>query len=685
MERTADPPVSAGEDMLERSHSSSRRPARHLLLAGALLGVLLAGDACSCDEPLVQIPDDLPDQCNLTDPGCGDREAYRNGQCVAAGCESDADCCPGSRCRLDFNSCWPRQLDPEYSCETDADCPDPAQRCQPTSIGGRDPLAVCVYERCEGDSDCGVGRSCFHSVCVKTTPCGGGCPEGEVCDVLTSTCSPVPEGAFNCDASCGEAGLKVLTDPDTMSGDQCCSAQCVCRGLPPIVPTNFGKYAGLAKSDSELLVSAYDLEYGDLVLAHYKQDGSFSRVEYVDGIPVGGVPVADRNGPRGGIADPGPNVGTHTSIALDSFGRARIAYHDVDNGALKIALFGANGWSTHTIDTAGGEGNVGQYTDIAVNPASGQIVISYLALDVSGAPGISGLASAVKIARSRVPEPTSASDWEISFVDARPAFDPCNGSCASGEVCVLDGTAATCFPTATTCADPCQSSQHCVQTGAGAECRADYLPPAHPGFPRARGLHTKLLLDGALSYVAYHDSIDGEVRLARVNADGSAQTYVIDGDGQDGRRGGSKVGRWPSVAKLSGNELMVVYEDFSRHAVRAWQGVPGAAGVYSTVDAGKIPNQAGSQFVGASTAVSTVDGSEPLVIYQDASSMDLKLATRGDDGAWTVQTLLSEGAHGFYTDLQVSGGAAIISSVVAELDGRGHEASRVGLTIRNLP
>src|SRR5690606_37653065 len=116
---------------------------------------------------------------------------YRFGQCDTSGCQNDNECCPGTRCRLDFNACVPHQLDPEYQCTTDADCADPAQRCLETKLGDRPPLPVCAYERCAGDADCGIGRSCFltggdaQGICVETAPCGGGCPSGEVCDPLT--------------------------------------------------------------------------------------------------------------------------------------------------------------------------------------------------------------------------------------------------------------------------------------------------------------------------------------------------------------------------------------------------------------------------------------------------------------------------------------------------------------------
>jgi len=658
---------------------SSHTAWRFFVLLGAAFALL--GPGCECEEQVAPIndPPGLP-TCDL-DTECGEREAYRYGQCTVAGCEADTDCCPGSRCRLEFNSCWPRQLDSEFSCDTDADCPDPAQRCVETSIGGRDPIPVCVYERCEGDTDCGLGRACFHSVCVAKAPCGGGCPVGEVCDVLTSTCMAT-EGV-GCTRDCGTSAMLVASDPDSMSGEQCCSTICQCKALPPLVPYRYGKYARTAVSSSEILVSAYDHEYGDLVVVHHKSDGSFHSVEYVDGVPAGAVAVADALGPRSGIVEAGPNVGTHTSIAVDGAGQPRVAYHDVDNGTLKVAVKTATGWVTMTVDD-GGDGKVGQFTDIAVDPVSGNIVVTYTALDVAGAPGISGPASGVKMARSTVPEPTTSADWELLFVDAVASFDACANNCGATEECVLEDGAGACRATTTGCNPGCNAVSHCVTVDGAATCMPNVLPEAPEGMPRARGLHTRVLpaADGSL-YAANYDSVLGQVRLSKLNSAGTGfDTVVIDGDGQDGRSG-QDVGRFPAIAALSTGDVVVVYEDAATHKVLLWQGPFGEAGTREVLDDGREGADIGSHFVGAGAALRLANDL-PVVVYQDASSLDLKLAQKSGTGTWTRTVLLDDGAHGFYADLVLQDGAAIISSVKAELDARSTEASRVLLITQSL-
>lgn len=672
-----------------RHAGSPRLRSRHLVLPALLLG-LVTSCAESCCETEVLIPKDgginIP-VCAL-DKECGAaNEAYRFGACGLSGCDEDEGllCCPGTRCRRDVNACVPLQLDPEYACEDDGDCPDPAMRCQEVTLGGRPALLACAYDRCQGDADCGIGRSCYHQVCVQTAPCGGACPEGSACDVLTSQCAPIPaEGAApSCAQTCGEAGMLVFSDPDTMSGEVCCYLECQCKGLPPLLSTRYGRYARVAVSSSEVLVSAYDSDFGDLVVAHYKSDGTFSSVEFVDGMPLSGDVVADPNGPRGGIAEPGPNVGTHTSIAVDDSGRPRVAYYDVDNKSLKVAVFTDAGWTTQTVDSPGGDGSVGTFTDIEVEPSSGRIHITYLAHDVSGAPGIGGPASGVKLARSRTPSPAAPSDWEVRWVDARPTFDPCNGACTAGQQCVLGSAGAACFDEATGCTPACSTAARCVNDGAGLACLATAFPPSMSDFPKARGLHTSVALDGPETLVAYYDSIDGDVRFARVDAAGAVTTAVVDGDGNDGRRGGD-IGRFPALVK-AGDDVVVLYGDFTRHELRAWRGAtPGTGGAFTTVDLGKESGDPGKRFVGAGARVALDANASPLVVYQDASNLDLKMA-REASGTWQPERVIEQGPHGFYSDVAVSGAQAFLVSVIAELDSRGRERSRVGLTVRNLP
>lgn len=657
---------------------------RLFFFLSSLVAAVACGDSC-CDNDPVNTIVDAGAQCSDDRTCADDRDAYRFGTCRRSGCETDGDCCPGTRCIVELNSCVSYAVDERNSCNVDADCDDPAQRCKDVEASGRN-VRVCVYDRCDGDDDCGEGRACYHSVCVASTPCGGTCPEGTACDVISSTCAPFPADSTGCEQACGDQGLLVFSDPDNMSGDTCCGLTCSCLALAPILPARIGRYSSIALTPTDAMVSAYDADFGDLVVVRYGLDGQQRGVDYVDGIPVGAPVRANASGPRGGITEPGPNVGTHTSIATTAQGLARIAYYDEDNHALKIAVQGNTGYTTHAVDSSTADAFVGRFTSIAVDAATSLITISYHAHNVLGAPGVAGRATGLKVARSKVAVPTNASDWDIRFVDARPMFDACGGTCSANQACVLNDGAATCLPLAT-CADGCSESKTCVADPTdGPVCAPSPLPAEDVSVPRGRGLFSSLILDGADTWVAYYDAIDGDARVAKVTLTANSaeiRPFILDGDGTPNHSSGD-VGRAPALAKL-GNELLVVYEDSTRHRLRAWQGTqPGIDGNYTTVDEGIPVDSPGLRFVGGNASISISNGSIPVVVYQDASQNDLKIARR-EGPLWRSENFLSEGANGFYADVALLQNQAFIVSVLARLDSRGRENSRVGLTIRNLP
>ncbi len=623
------------------SRGLSRRFSRVALVVSLGVTVAAGCNSCCVEEPLVN---NREPSC-LLDQQCPDGEAFRYGTCDVGGCASDADCCPGTRCRTDLNTCFPRLLDSDFECETAADCPDPAQVCATISIGGRDPLPTCIYEPCDGDAACGLGRACYAGHCVASAPCGGSCPTGTVCEVNTNSCHALPTDGRKddnklpgVDESCTQPcdnGLLVLLDETTMSGEACCALACECRQLPPVIPTRIGRYARVAATPEAAFVSAYDAEFGDLVVARFDKDGRHTAFTYVDGVPDGPV-GADPRGPRNGVREPGPDVGTHTSIVVDAAGLVRVAYHDRDGNALKVAVETAPGvWSHHVVDAAddAGRGQTGTFTDLAIG-TDGRLWVSYLAHDAAIA-GVTGAGTAVKLARSRSAQPQAASDWELFVVDARALV-----------------------------VDP--------------EARAE-----SPELPRGRGLHTSIVVDGNDAFLAYYDAGEGDVRVARFSG-GTATAIVLDGDGQGGRLSGD-VGRFPTLA-VRGSELFVVYEDFTRHMLRFWKGprsTPGVGGGYDIADQVREPERSGSHFIGAGARLDA-GGTKPVLVYQDATTLDLRLSTYGND-AFSPTAVLVDGANGFYSDVAVLGSRAYVCSVVAELDARGKERSRLRLDVQALP
>jgi hypothetical protein len=67
------------------------------------------------------------------------------------------------------------------------------------------------------------------------------------------------------------------------------------------------------------------------------------------------------------------NVGSRTSIAIDSNDAVHIAYHDITNGDLKYATDQSGSWANTTVDSVG---TVGRYTSIAID-SNDVVHISY--------------------------------------------------------------------------------------------------------------------------------------------------------------------------------------------------------------------------------------------------------------------------------------------------------------------
>ena len=69
------------------------------------------------------------------------------------------------------------------------------------------------------------------------------------------------------------------------------------------------------------------------------------------------------SGWRGGIEDPGDDVGRYTSIAVDAAGAPRVTYWDATNGDLKFAALVGTDWEIQVVEE---EGEVGKWSSLVV-------------------------------------------------------------------------------------------------------------------------------------------------------------------------------------------------------------------------------------------------------------------------------------------------------------------------------
>jgi hypothetical protein len=628
---------------------------RHFLLLAALIG-----GACNCDQTPLSM--NKPGSCEPTF-ACPTGYEYRLGDCHAARCSMDADCCPGQKCNAAAGSCY----DTLTMCTSDDACTKvPGQTCIEFRTGRfcgypnkGNMLNVNQTQACASDADCDPDRSCFGKRCVTTAPCNGGCAMGQICDVDSDSCYPMP----GCNMQCTTGQILVVADPDTESGAQCCKLECACETLPPVRPGQYGWYASIGLLQTDLAVSAYDETYGDLVVARFDSMGALKNLDYVDGMPTSGPVVGDPKGLRGGRSDPGPNVGEYSSLAVDPMGNIHISYYDRTMGALRYANNAGGSWQTTVVDA---EGDVGHYTSIKIAP-DGTPRIAYMMTDgVVGADPTKR--TALKYATAHMTPALSPAAWTTEIVDneVKP-IPPCNAGCGANQACVDLGAGPTCAMTTIGCGS-CDTSSACVQTASTSTtvaCKAKVeIVPIDDLIPGV-GLFASLALTSTGSpVIAYYDRIQRVVRLAR--ADGSGGWNVDTIDGGDPMHP-VDVGQHTSVAISSTGTIGVAYYD-ATHENLIYYDV--ASATREVVDNGVTPPNI--RMVGADASLIFDDSDRPAIAYQDPTNIEVLYARRlGMPAMWSTEVLRGAPApgatrgtaSGFYTSQVRRGMTAYIASV----------------------
>jgi len=119
---------------------------------------------------------------------------------------------------------------------------------------------------------------------------------------------------------------------------------------------NVGLYTSLAlDSGGNPHISYYDADNGHLKYAVWAWDFNTWKWEIQ-------------------TADSSNNVGSYTSLALDSVGDPHISYEDYGSGHLKYAIWDENAWTTQTVDS---NNSVGSYTSLALDSHNYSPHISY--------------------------------------------------------------------------------------------------------------------------------------------------------------------------------------------------------------------------------------------------------------------------------------------------------------------
>ncbi|MEM7677731.1 MAG: hypothetical protein AAF449_17175 [Myxococcota bacterium] len=634
------------------------------LLTWTSLVVLTIG-GCSCEnDALTPVPG--PSLCE-PDFDCGQGEEYRRGECKVERCSADADCCPGQICSIVVGLC----ADQTIACTADSDCrQNPGQTCIDFR-GGQfcgypnrgNVMSAADTQVCAGPEDCDPGRACVGQRCVVFAPCNGGCPDGQVCDVDTNVCFEEP----SCDETCGEGELLVVADPDTMSGPQCCAVECACAVLPPVQPGQFGWFTDLAADSQQLIASGYDPIYGDLVVGRYDASGALLNLEYVDGFPSTGPIVGNPAGARGGRVDAGPNVGEHTSVAIDATGTVHVAYYDRDEGNLRYAHGTEGSWTTSVVDSGF---NVGLYTSIAIG-TDGRPRIAYMMAEGIIEPDPT-LRTALKLATASTDLPSAANDWTLDFIDDRPLPPPpCGGTCPDGELCsdLGVGIEPACFAVADASACPsCPTGDICVEVSTNDfTCAEAFEEAPNDDLIEGVGLFASLAVtSGGMSVIAYYDRVGGDLKVARSSASGGYSIQVVDGiDPADPTGSGPDVGQHASVAIGPRDRIAVAYFDATNDDLVYYDF---ESQTRTIVDDGVSPPDL--RFVGADADLAFDQRGEPSIAYQDPTLIDLLYARRIGD-IWSTEIVRGSTtaiSSGFYAAQAQRGGTAFVGGVDVSFD-----------------
>lgn len=659
---------------------------RWSFVAGLFAAVTLAGCNCSDNPNTIPVEQDggmcgIGSRTCATDDDCPERNVCHKDRTTGIACcqrsfrkcADDSQCCPGQTCTDS------RCIDSFDECSSNADCGEtPDHVCKEWTDPMLGKSMRCTFEPCGANGACPEGQACFAHFCVVNPPCGGSCPSGTACVPQAKGGGRCHPYGTRCDLKPKPGYLVVFTKPDNVF-DICAMADVACeyQELPPLPSLDLGRHASGAVAADKIEVAMYDGFYGDLVVSEYDLAGKKLKSSWVDGVPASGTLTGGPNGPRGGIAEPGPNVGKYTSTAAKADGTVYVAYYDQTNGDLRFAeRTPAGTWSSHKVD--GTAADVGLYASLVVDPG-GKPAIAYFMRAGTEDPTVScalepgapkALLTGVKLARSRVEHPKSDADWAVEMVDcaSRPP-PPCWGCEAGGaKVCVEDAIAVSktaCKDAATGCAPACATSELCV---AGNTCLPKGNKIELADVPWGKGLFPSLAFKGTSPVVAYYDRNKGNLVAAQQTGT-TWDRKLLDGEDATGDTG--NVGLFPSLAIEGSGNYAIAYHDFTRRGLRIYSGA-------TLVPLANQKNPPASNFVDKGISDAKLDGpawvgadasliftSAGLYVgYQNSTAGDLRLAHLSG-GSWKVSKEWTPGSLGFFAGvLPLSDGLLVLHTKI---------------------
>jgi hypothetical protein len=438
---------------------------------------------------------------------------------------------------------------------------------------------------------------------------------------------------------------------------------------PPVVSYVIGSYtSAAAASDGTIWVAGYnegdpstgnpDDFSGDLVVGQLGKDGVVAW-QVIDGVPSDATPSKNKDGFRGGIVEPGDDVGLFTSMVLDGSGHPIVAYYDRTNMALKVATYDGSAWKTHQV-VAGQTGWAGKYTSMTM--VGGKPVLAFQSVEL----GKDGWAKArVRVAKATTATPGSSSDWTLedaAVEEQSPCFVE---TCSSLAVC-LAGDGKTINPVCAETTSGCDAgcSDKCVKSPVDGKPACLKEKPAFSSYPNTLGLEISLAASpsGDLGLVFY-DRRHGNLRGA-TNKGGkwtvTPTTAPLDGWTGDAAKDAGKGDRGigATLAIDGTGNWHVAYSDGIAESV-LYMNIPGGdftkAAAPVVVDDGrtsdgttKFPD--GQHVVGENANISVDAGGSVRIVYQDSTGGTLRWAkgAGGTKPTFTRGTLTQDGVGGFW-------------------------------------
>lgn len=461
---------------------------------------------------------------------------------------------------------------------------------------------------------------------------------------MTSIAAVATAGLF---AGCNCGNVETTgtgTSSTTTTADACPSCDKLSAGLA-------GEYTSAVVVGDTLWVAGYvekclsekgdNFAWGDLAVGKVSDAGT--DWELVDGVPEQDVDPTeyDVNGFRGGVTDPGDDVGTWTSIAAKDDGTLGVAYYDRTHRSLKFAQRDGAAWTVQTVQEKASS-DIGRYAKLAW--LNGAWNIAFLAAE----PGDGGaVSSGVRVATS-----TNGTSWTFEDVHVNKATPCAARYCASGSACIVE--TGLCTPKASGCDPSCSSGQACVDVG-GVACKDERTAAKLETYPDASGLYISLGADKGGLGMVFYDRVNGNLMMAS-KASGSWVTAILDGESNGTDTGDVGIG---ATLAIDGSGVWhVAYSNGRDEVLQYLQIKDGTPGSPEVIDDGAgiegTPFDDGRHIVGDDASIFVTAGGDIHVSYQDATSGKLHYA-RGTASAnghtWTVKAIDQQGFAGAFSKI----------------------------------